>query len=497
MKATLLVLALLTAGASQAYAQAPDVSVEAPTSRTFATQHSGVFNGQTVNYVATVGETVLKDKDGAPTVSFVTTAYVREGVKGQAERPVIFLFNGGPSSASSWLHMGAFGPKRITVPQDVEAPVPKPYVLQDNPYTVLDVADLVFIDPAETGFTRVLPGGKRADFYTAYGDAKSVAGFVEAWIKANGRETSPKYVLGESYGTIRAALMAGELAKTMPLDGVVLMGQATNMIETSQRNSNVMAYAANLPALAAIAAYHGRADLGGKSMAAFIDEAYAYGMGEYLSALAKGAGLSQSEREKVAARLQAMTGISADYYLANRLMVTKVAFATELLEDKGLMLATYDARYTGPAPKAGERPADPFAKVGDMVAPLLSEHLTQNLTVTLPMSEYRPFAPDTRGWLYNPTSGAGGPFNDYDYPAMIGEAFAANPKFRLMIGTGIYDLTTTVGPARYLVAQGYFPAGRVSQKTYEGGHMAYTNEAALEAFTSDVRAFVTPRREAP
>lgn len=493
MKATLLALALLTAGAPQAYAQAAPASAEVAAPRAFVTRHSGTFNGQKVTYVATVGETVLKDQDGVPTISFMTTAYVREGVKDQAARPVIFLFNGGPSSSSSWLHMGAFGPKRITVPQDVRAPAPPPYALQDNPYTVLDIADLVFIDPAETGFTRVLPGGKRADFYTAYGDARSVAQFVETWIKANGRQASPKYVLGESYGTIRAALMAGELAKTTPLDGVVLMGQATNMIETSQRASNVMAYAANLPALAAIAAYHGRADMGGKSMAAFIDEAYAYGMGDYLSALAKGADLAQADREKVAGRLQAMTGISADYYLAHRLMITKVDFVTELLKDKALMLGTYDARYVGPAPKAGERPVDPFAKVGDMVAPLLAEHLTKNLKVTLPMSEYRAFAPDTRGWFYNPTSGAGGPFNDYDYPAMIGEAFAANPKFRLMVGTGIYDLTTTVGPARYLAAQGYFPKERVSQKTYEGGHMAYTNEPALKAFTSDVRAFVTPR----
>ena len=493
MKATLLALALLTAGAPQAYAQTALASAEAAAPRAFVTRHSGTFNGQKVKYVATVGETILKDEDGVPIISFMTTTYVRDGVKDSAARPVIFLFNGGPSSSSSWLHMGAFGPRRLTVPLDVGAPVPTPYALQDNPYTVLDVADLVFIDPAETGFTRVLPGGKRADFYTAYGDAKSVAQFVEAWIKANGREASPKYVLGESYGTIRAALMAGELAKTMPLDGVVLMGQATNMIETSQRASNVMAYAANLPALAAIAAYHGRADMGGKSMSAFIDEAYAYGMGEYLSALAKGADLPQADREKVARQLQAMTGISADYYLAHRLMITKVDFATELLKDKGLMLGTYDARYVGPAPKAGERPVDPFAKVGDMVAPLLAEHLAKNLKVTLPMSEYRAFAPDTRGWFYNPTSGAGGPFNDYDYPAMIGEAFAANPKFRLMVGTGIYDLTTTVGPARYLAAQGHFPKDRVAQKTYEGGHMAYTNEPALKAFTSDVRAFVTPR----
>lgn len=493
MRATLLALALLTAGAPQAYAQTAQAPAEVAAPRAFVTRHSGTFNGQKLKYVATVAETVLKDQDGVPTISFMTTAYVREGVKDQAARPVIFLFNGGPSSSSSWLHMGAFGPKRITVPQDVGAPVPTPYALQDNPYSVLDVADLVFVDPAETGFTRVAPGGKRADFYTAYGDAKSVAQFVEAWIQANGREASPKYVLGESYGTIRAALMAGELAKTMPLDGVVLMGQATNMIETSQRASNVVAYAANLPALAAIAAYHGRADMGGKSMSAFIDEAYAYGMGDYLSALTRGADLPQADREQVASRLEAMTGISADYYLAHRLMITKVDFVTELLKDKGLMLGTYDARYVGPAPKAGERAIDPFAKVGDMVAPLLAEHLAKNLKVTLPMSEYRALAPDTRGWFYNPTSGAGGPFNDYDYPAMIGEAFAVNPKFRLMVGTGIYDLTTTVGPARYLAAQGYFPKDRVSQKTYEGGHMAYTNEPALKAFTSDVRAFVTPR----
>lgn len=494
MKATLLALALLTTGAPNAYAQAAPTAVEAAAPRAFVTRHSGTFNGQKVKYVATVGETILKDKTGVPTISFMTTSYVREGVKERAARPVIFLFNGGPSSASAWLHMGAFGPKRITVPQDVNAPAPKPYTLQDNPYTVLDVADLVFVDPAETGFTRVLPGGKRADVYTADGDAKSVAQFVETWIKTNGREASPKYLLGESYGTIRAALMAGELAKTMPLDGVVLMGQATNMIETSQRASNVVAYATNLPALAAIAAYHGRADLNGRSMAGFIDEAYAYGTGEYLQALAKGADLPQGEREKVAKRLQELTGVNADYYLAHRLMITKVAFATELLKDKGLVLATYDARYTGPGPQAGARPADPFSKVGDMVAPLLAEHLAKNLKVTLPMSDYRPFAPETRGWLYNPTGGAGGPFNDYDYPARLGEAFAANPKFRLMIGTGVYDLTTTVGPARYLTAQSYFPEDRVSQRTYEGGHMAYTNEPALKAFTSDVGAFVTGNR---
>ena len=432
----------------------------------------------------------VTDPAGVPTISFVTTSYVRQGVKDIAKRPVVFLFNGGPSSASLWLHMGAFGPKRIVVPQDVAAPVPQPYSATDNPYTVLDAADLVFIDPPETGFSRVLPGGKREEVYTANGDAKAVSRFVEVWIKANGREASPKFVLGESYGTIRAALMAGELAKTMPLDGVVLMGQAVNMIETSQRAVNPIAYGTNLPALAAIAAYHGRADTKGKAIAEVIDEAYAFGMADYVQALTAGDTLPPAERRRVAERLAAMTGIGADYYMANRLMITKVDFRQELLKDKGLLLGMYDGRYTGPAAQPGQRAADPFDKVSAMVAPLMREHL-KSLGVTLPLEDYRPLAPGTQGWLYNPTGGAGGPFNDYDYPRVLGAAFKANPNFRLLIGTGIYDLTTTVGPARYMAAQAGFPADRVTLTQYEGGHMAYTNEPALKAFTSDVRAFVT------
>lgn len=485
----ILVLALLMGGSVSVHAQGTPVAAEASAPRKFESRHSGTFNGQKVKYLATVGETLVAEAGGLPAISFVTTSYVREGVKDVAKRPVIFLFNGGPSSASLWLHMGAFGPKRIAVPQDVTAPVAEPYGSLDNPYTVLDAADLVFIDPPETGFSRVLPGGKREEVYSAYGDAKAVSRFVEAWIKANGREASPKFVLGESYGTIRAALMAGELAKTMPLEGVVLMGQAVNMIEASQRAVNPIAYGTNLPALAAIAAYHGKADLKGKSMAEFIDEAYAFGMTDYVQALTAGDHLPLTERRRIAQRLQELTGIGADYYLANRLMITKVAFRQELLNDEGLLLGMYDGRYTGPAPQPGQRGADPFDKVSVMVAPLMREHL-KRLGVTLPLEDYRPMAPGTQGWFYNPTGGAGGPFNDYDYPRALDGAFKANPGFRLMIGTGIYDLTTTVGPARYMTVQAGFPATRVILTQYEGGHMAYTNEPALKAFTDDVRAFV-------
>ena len=192
LKPAALAFALLCTAAPQAYAQAAPAPAEAPAAQSFVTRHVGTFNGQKVKYVATVGETVLRNADGEPTIRFVTTSYVREGLKDKASRPVIFLFNGGPSSASTWLHMGAFGPRRISPPQDVNAEIPKPYKVVDNAYSLIDVADLVFVDPAETGFTRVQSAGKRADFYQVDGDAKSVSGFVEAWLKANGREASPK-----------------------------------------------------------------------------------------------------------------------------------------------------------------------------------------------------------------------------------------------------------------------------------------------------------------
>lgn len=493
LKPAALAFALMSAAAPLAQAQTVPAGVEQAAPIAFATRHVGTFNGQNIKYLATVGETLVRDAKGQPQVRFVTTSYVREGVKDPAARPVIFLFNGGPSTASAWLHMGAFGPRRIAPPQDPAAEIPKPFKVVDNSHTVLDVADLVFIDPPETGFSRLLPGAQRADVYDVEGDAAAVSRFVEAWLKANGREASPKYLLGESYGTLRAAVMAGDLSKTMPLDGVMLLGQAVNMVETSQRPANAVSFATNITALAAIAAYHGRVDTKGKLVPDFVDEAYAFGMGDYLQALVKGSEIPDAERQDIARRLQAFTGIGADYYLAHDLIITKVDFVGELLKDQGQVVGMYDARYAGPAAAPGQRPADPFVKVMDMVQPSLLEHLTKTLGVTLPAGDYRMAAPETRNWDWSRTSGIGGPFDDYDYQANFGLALKANPKFRLMIGTGLYDTTTTVGPARYLKAKGVLPPDRVLLREYEGGHMAYTNEDALKALSDDVRAFVTGR----
>ncbi len=246
----------------------------------FVTTHTGSFNGEELRYRAIVGETVLETGDGVPEASFWSTAYIREDVEDRSERPVVFLFNGGPTTASMWLRLGAFGPRRVVMPADVSAPVTPPYEVTDNHYTVLDVADLVFIDPPGTGYSRLLRGGDRGELHSLAGDSDLVARFIEAWVEDQGREVSPQYVIGESYGTIRAVFVADALRESMPLEGIVLVGQAVNIIETNGRQGNIVGYAINLPALAAIAWYHGLGEYTDEPVEEVIDAAYAFGRGE-------------------------------------------------------------------------------------------------------------------------------------------------------------------------------------------------------------------------
>lgn len=452
---------------------------------TFVTKHTGTFNGVKLAYTAAVAPTRVSDEEGREVATFYSIAYLRDDVTDRTVRPVLFLFNGGPGAASVYLHMGAFGPKKVVLPDDIDAEVGPPYETSDNPHTILDVADLVFIDPPGTGFSRVAAGRDPKSLYTAASDAKAVARFIEAWSKANGREKSPRYVMGESYGTIRAVLVADELKESSPLDGVILFGQAVNIVETVQRAGNIVGYAVNLPSLSALAWYHNLIPREGKTLDSLLEEAYAFGVGDYLLALAKGRELPEGERRAVAARLEELTGLDAGYYLSNGLVISKQQYRREFLKHKGLVAGMYDGRYT--APPGGP---DPSMKYSEAFAAALRRHLAEELGVTLE-DEYR--ASDraaAAAWDYG-RGAASSPFSDFDFPEAITRAMAANPAFRLMIGTGVYDTSTTTGAARYLVARGTFPRARVTLRTYEGGHMAYTNKAALVALTNDVRDFVT------
>lgn len=457
------------------------------------THHRGTFDGHLIKYTATVEGMDVPDAKGNPGARLVSIAYLQEGLKTPAARPVMFVFNGGPITASLWLHIGVMGPKRLAIPDDLQAD-PSSYKLVDNRYSPLDSADLVFVDPASTGFSRVAPEVAPKAYFSVVADGQQVTAFISQWLAAHQRLDSPIYLLGESYGTLRAAEVAAQLAelpKPIPLAGVVLMGQAVNIVEYSQRPQNIISYAVSLPTLAAIGWYHQKVKSNGKSLEQFVNEAWEYAQTDYLPALFKGNDLSPEDRDRIATRLEELSGIPASYYKEHKLRITKEQYRGELLEDRGLLLGRNDARYVAPMTDKGLAP-DPF---GNLIMPAYQKaflsYLTQDLKVDW-KETYIPAAESVEGlagWSWGATT----PFSDWPYTERLMKAMVTNPHCRVLIGNGYYDTQTTVGAAILAAREADWPRDRVSLRFYEGGHMAYTVEKTAAKLSSDLRAFVSPQ----
>ena len=458
------------------------------------TKHTGTFNGKRVAYSATVRETIVPDGTGKPAARLVSIAYTADGVDA-GTRPVIFICNGGPISPSHFLHMLALGPRRLAIPADLKADT-SAFRLVDNTYTVLDVADLVFFDPASTGWSRVLDGVKPEAYYSTDADAQQMAAFIDQWLRQNNRRTSPVHLLGESYATIRvpeAVRHLMRLKEPIVPAGVFLMGQAANQLEINTRPNNILSAVAGFPTIVATAWYHRKLDRKGRTVKQVMDEAWKWAGTEYLTALFQGDKLEEPARQRIAARLQEYSGIPASYYLANDLRIVRTTYMRELFKAESLKLGWDDARYVGPV-----NGPEPDAAPGGAAYGALMRHVKETLKVER-TDEYRrrqlpATGPDGRplqgggAWAYRPV---GSPFDDYPYDAPITEAFRKNPSFRVVVGSGIYDMKTTTGAAEYLVMQAGWPRARVRMGYYEGGHMAYTNEQALGVFAADVRAMIT------
>lgn len=451
------------------------------------TPHQGLFNGQKVDYTSEIEEVPVSDGDKGPSARIVSISYLAKDAGARPGRPVIFIFNGGPIVPSTTLHMAAFGPKRIAFPDDLTAD-PATFPLVDNTYTVLDVADLVFFDPAGTGLSRLDEGTPREAYFSVDADARQFTQFVEAWSRRHGRLDSPKYLFGESYGTLRAAVAAQKISRLEPpvrLDGVFLMGQALNIIETSSRPGNVISYVVSLPTLAALGWYHGRVDKKGRTLEQFLDEVRLFARTEFLTALFQGSSLPPAVRDRLARRLSELTGIPADFYAANNLRLNKYRFRTELLKGSHEVIGTNDGRYKTTAPKEGEVP-DPSAVIGKAAANGFSQYVREDLLIEEANYLNDAGVKDLEGWRWGSTS----PFGDWPYMASISDALSRNPSLRVIIGTGYYDLLTTTGVADYAFAQSGWPKDRVRIIRYEGGHMAYTVEKSLKKMMDDVRALV-------
>lgn len=456
------------------------------------TQHSGVFNGERVSYRASVESIAVPGPSGAAGATLVSISYVAFGKRIRADRPVLFAFNGGPIAPSDVLHMGMLGPKRVAIPDDVSAPRSQFRVL-DNPYTVLDVADIVFVDPAGTGFSRVADGVDPKSYFSIRTDAQQVAEFIVQWCERHHRSASAKYLLGESYGTNRAAEVANQLQKrTVPLQGVFLVGQALNIIEFSQRPANIISYVVSLPTLAAIGLSHGKVDAHGKTLDQFESEVAAFARTEYLTALFQGTTLPEEARGRIARRLEEYTGIPSAFYLKNNLEITKERYRRELLKDQGMILGMIDGRYKAPIPTSGPA-GDPAGVIVDAYEDAFKDYLRDDLKVG-DAADYRFKSPvdelEDWGWDGGGLGAGKTPFSDWPYPRLLSEVFAANPDFRVMIFNGYQDTQTTVGAAQYLVDRSDWPADRVSAHFYPGGHSTYSVEDSLRRMTSDMRTMI-------
>jgi carboxypeptidase C (cathepsin A) len=457
------------------------------------TRHSGNFGGQKVNYSATIAETILAAEDGTQKAAIVTTAYVRE--PRDPSRPVTFLFNGGPGSGSVWLQMGAFGPKRVAIPSDARDDGAPPYPLLDNPDSLLDVTDLVFIDPPGTGFSHLIGKTEPKEFYGVTADAKAVAQVIRRWLNDNGRWASPKFLGGESYGTTRSAAVVNELEGStyndVGLNGVILISTVLDFAAGADTPGNELSYITNLPSMAATALYHGKATA--PSVAEFVEEARQFAIGPYALALLKGQKLSPEERATIRSRLSRFTGLSEGFLDRADLRVTPDRFYKELLRDRGLTIGRLDSRYTGTDyDSAGESPDnDPSFYGIDAGYTAAINSWARGTLGFVSDREYQSISGIGRDWDWRI---GGRDANAYlNVTPYLGQALRENRGMRIFVAQGYYDFATPFFAAEYALSRTGIPQDRVQFHYYDAGHMMYVRDEDRAKLSRDIRQFIRSR----
>lgn len=448
------------------------------------TRHSMVIEGQTVQYRAEAGTYILKDDEDKQQASIFYVSYTKEGVEDKSSRPLFISFNGGPGSASVWMHMGFTGPRRVVYDEEGFMPQP-PFRLEDNPHSILDIADIVYIDPAATGYSRMAPGQEPHKFHGVMEDIQSVAEFIRLFVTRNERWDSPKFLIGESYGTTRASGLAGYLQSRhrMYLNGVILV----SMTDLNFEKGDDVGFATCLPHFTATAWYHKALDAGlqSKPLRTVLQEAEDFAMGEYLSALVKGDRLSAVERRAVADKAAHYTGLSSEYILKADLRVDRGRFRKELLRDRGITVGRLDSRYTGiDKDEAGETyEFDPAMEAwnGPFTA-VINSYFRDTLDYRTDL-EYNIFG-DVRPWNRSGNTNVG---------QMLRGAMTQNPYLRVLILAGYYDGATDYCAAQYTISH-LDPGGQLKDRfrfaLYESGHMMYLRNADLAKCKKDIAAFV-------
>lgn len=467
----------------------------APVAETETTHRDAVtINGRRYGYTASAGTLTIRDIEGKPTASMFYTAYTLDGVKPGTKRPVTFLYNGGPGSPSFWLRMGSFAPIRLrtTNPEFIR---PAPYDVGPNPDSLLDKTDLVFLDAIGTGYSRPLGDMKPAQFYGVDEDVDAFAKGILRYVTKYGRWMSPKFLLGESYGTLRSGALAYQLQdRGMALNGVVLLSSIMNYGYRQPGLDQV--YLNYFPSYAATAWYHNRVQNRPADVATIVAEAREFANGPYMSALAKGQSIPDAERDQVANRMSQLIGLSPEFIKRANLRIDLPRFQKELLRSEARTVGRFDSRYTGiDTDAAGERPetdASSDAISGAYIASF-NDYVSTTLGYKTDLP-YRLSARDAAGFTWNwkhdaPGRGQGQSQNNPNTAIDLAAAMRANPYLKVLSMNGYYDMATPFfGTENDL---GHMMLERSQQANlqftyYPAGHMTYLNPEALRRMKADL-----------
>ncbi|NNM62834.1 MAG: peptidase S10 [Steroidobacteraceae bacterium] len=496
-----------TSAPTQAAPKTPAAAKYWAVPRIASTQGTVRVGGRTIKYTAKAGTLILRDKQGKSTGEMFYVAYFKNGADAD-RRPIAFLYNGGPGGSSAPLHIGAFGPKRVYTNSHSHTP-PAPYRLVNNQYSLLDASDLVFVDAMGTGFSRIL--GKAAGgvgtpkmFYGVDPDGQSFAQFITKFLSKYGRWNSPKYLIGESYGTTRSAVLANLLEQqdNIDLNGVILLSTILNFdtgVDQPNLNPGVnLPYALALPTYAAVAWYHKSLANPAPTLHPWLDKVQSWAMGPYLQALNRGGALSQPAQAKIAAQMARYTGLPESYVLKADLRVTGLEFEQRLLLAQGESTGRLDARFSGPTmdPLAQYVEYDPeIAAIGSAYTSALNAYLRTTLHFGGDHA-YKFLSMSVNGaWdMRHVPPGQSGPgYGATNVMPDLAAAMTTNPDMKVMVNAGYFDLATPYYAAEYQMRQ--LPMEAKLQRNigfffYHTGHMIYVRRSALAHLHDNIAKFI-------
>ena len=467
--------------------------VEPPPDRESTSEGTVTIGRTRVPYRAVAGTYTMKEEDGTAKATFFYVSYTRTGVRNASQRPVTFAFNGGPGSSSVWLHMGLFGPRRVPL-GDADTPPAPPYRAIENEFSILDLSDLVMIDPVSTGFSRPVKKDEAKEFHGLEEDTESVGEFIRLWTSRNQRWESPKFVMGESYGTTRAASLAGHLTDKlgMYVNGVVLISTILLFQTARPDPGNDLPYVLMLPTYAATAWYHGLLDRRRwKTVRSLTDEVESFALGDYASFLMRDGRTSDSERTSVAERLARYSGLDLGFVERCDLRVSPQRFFKELLRGRRRTTGRLDTRYTGiDRDAAGEQPEyDPaYSMIQGIYTAAINDYIRRDLGFDSDLI-YDIISEKVRPWKW-------GEQGDGKYPEVVSplrSAMNRNRRMRVLVASGYYDLATPYCAAEWTFDHMQLDAelrGNLSFKRYEAGHMMYVHEPSIRQLRRDLGEFV-------